>query len=115
MALVRDALPHVWRAADLREAANGTRVTIAGLVICRQRPGTAQGFVFVSLEDETGVANAVVTPALFEARRLTITQERFLEIRGVVQNVDRVIHVKAARIEAFHPPVAATPDSHDFH
>ncbi len=115
MALVRGGLPHVWRAADLREAANGTRVCIAGLVICRQRPGTAKGFVFVSLEDETGVANAVVTPALFEARRLTVTQERFLEIRGVVQCVDRVIHVKAERIEAMEGAETGTPGSHDFH
>jgi error-prone DNA polymerase len=115
MALARAGLPHVWRAADLREAANGTRVCIAGLVICRQRPGTAKGFVFISLEDETGVANAVVRPPLFEARRLTITQERFLQIHGVVQNVDRVIHVKAERIEAMPAPVAATPGSHDFH
>jgi error-prone DNA polymerase len=115
MSLVRATLPRVWRAGDLRDAANGARVTIAGQVICRQRPGTAKGFVFVSLEDETGVANAVVTPALFEARRLTITQEPFLQIRGVVQNVDGVIHVKAQRIEAMQAPAAGTPGSHDFH
>lgn len=115
MALVRESMPHVWRAADLPAAANGERVCIAGMVICRQRPGTAKGFVFISLEDETGVANAVVKPALFEAKRLTITQERFLQIRGVVQNVDRVIHVKAERIEAMSAPVSRTPESHDFH
>lgn len=115
MALIRDRLPEVWRAADLPEAENGTPVCIAGLVICRQRPGTAKGFVFVSLEDETGVANAVVEPELFERLRLTITQEQFLRIRGTVQNVDRVIHVKARQIEALNAPVAGAPGSHDFH
>ena len=76
-------------------------MSIAGAVICRQRPGTAKGFVFVSLEDETGVANAIVTPDLFEKRRLVITQESFLRITGKLQNDGGVIHVKAARIEPF--------------
>jgi len=116
MALVREQFPELWRAADLRQAKNGTRVCIGGLVICRQRPGTAKGFVFISLEDETGVANAVVTPALFEKLRLVITQERFLRIRGEVQNVDRVIHVKARHIERLPFGAQTTmPASHDFH
>ena len=62
----------IWRAADLLDAENGQAVCIAGNVICRQRPGTAKGFVLISLEDETGIANAIVPPTLFEASRLTI-------------------------------------------
>ncbi|MGH9351747.1 MAG: error-prone DNA polymerase, partial [Terriglobia bacterium] len=56
----------VWPAAELHRAPNGKRVRIAGCVICRQRPGTAKGFVFLSIEDETGIANAIVTPDLFQ-------------------------------------------------
>lgn len=115
MALIRANLPDVWRAQDLPAAANGRPVWIAGMVICRQRPGTAKGFVFVSLEDETGVANAVVEPALFERKRLVITQETFLRIRGAVQNQDGVIHIKAREIEPLAMPDLIAPDSHDFH
>ena len=84
-------------------------------MICRQRPGTAKGFVFVSLEDETGISNAVVAPPLFEAQRLLITQESFLIIQGRLQHVDNVIHVKAERIERLdHDPLVAA-QSYDFH
>lgn len=72
----------------LPAAGNGLRVTIAGAVICRQRPGTAKGLVFVSLEDETGIANAVVRPDLFEERRMVVTQEPLLRITGTVQNLE---------------------------
>ena len=86
MARMRPHLPEgTWRAVDLVHTENGQRVRIAGNVICRQRPGTAKGFVFVSLEDETGTANAIVAPALFEERRLTLSQEAFLLIEGRVQ------------------------------
>lgn len=84
-------------------------------MICRQRPGTAKGFVFVSLEDETGIANAVVVPALFERRRLVVTQEPALRITGVVQNVSAVIHVKAATIEPLRGHGLPVQASHDFH
>lgn len=67
MALLRDRLTGICPAQDLKHVAHGQVVTIAGAVICRQRPGTAKGFVFISLEDETGIANAVVLPALFSA------------------------------------------------
>ena len=70
MKLLRENLPNVWRAADLAQAKHGSIVQIAGNVICRQRPGTAKGFVFISLEDETGVSNAIVDPNLFERFRL---------------------------------------------
>ena len=117
MALLRPHLPAgVWRATDLNQAENGQRVHIAGNVICRQRPGTAKGFVFISLEDETGIANAIVTPALFEQQRLTISQEAFLIIEGRVQIAEGTIHIKAEQIEGLRnlgtPPHAT---SHDFH
>src|SRR6267143_1495484 len=72
MKLVRAQLPDIWRAIDLAQAKHGSIVRIAGNVICRQRPGTAKGFVFISLEDETGVSNAIVTPDLFEETRLLV-------------------------------------------
>jgi error-prone DNA polymerase len=115
MALVRAQLPGVWRAGDLDKARHGQTVRIAGSVICRQRPGTAKGFVFISLEDETGVSNAIVTPALFERLRLVITQEPFLEIEGPVQNTDNVIVIKARRIKPLPQDKLAASSSHDFH
>ncbi|MGH9453890.1 MAG: error-prone DNA polymerase, partial [Terriglobia bacterium] len=104
----------VWTAADLSRAPHGKRVRIAGCIICRQRPGTAKGFVFLSIEDETGIANAIVTPDLFERERVTLAQEPFLLIEGMLQNQDRVISVKAERIL---PLAGAKPEvpSHDFH
>jgi error-prone DNA polymerase len=114
MAHLRASLPDVWRAADLGTAPQGASVRIAGLVICRQRPGTAKGFVFVSLEDETGVANAILTPALFEKRRLTICEEPFLSIEGAVQNTDGHTLIKARRVTALPVTAGALPASHDF-
>jgi error-prone DNA polymerase len=114
MALHRGRMPHLWRAADLPEARNGERITIGGLVICRQRPGTAKGFLFISLEDETGVSNSIVTPQLFERYRLTIAEETFLCIEGIVQNSEGVIHVKAAHISALGSTPLHAPASHDF-
>jgi error-prone DNA polymerase len=115
MAMVREALPEVWRACDLDQVRTGAKIIIAGLVICRQRPSTAKGHVFVSLEDETGVANAVVGAELFEKCRLTICEEPFLRIEGIAQNIDRVVHIKALRIEPLHREGLAVPASHDFH
>ena len=87
---------------------------IAGNVICRQRPGTAKGFVFVSLEDETGVSNAIVTPDLFERVRLVITEEPFLLIEGEVQNTDNVVLVKARKIRPLAHERLIGSESHDF-
>src|SRR5205814_644115 len=98
MKLVRAQLPEIWRAIDLAQAKHGSIVRIAGNVICRQRPGTAKGFVFISLEDETGVSNAIVTPDLFEETRLLVTEEPFLVIEGEVQNTDNVVLIKAQKI-----------------
>jgi len=115
MALLRSQLPGILRAADLANAQNGKRVCIAGNVICRQRPGTAKGFVFISLEDETGISNAIVTPPMFEAHRLVITEESFLMIEGPLQHVDNVLHVKAMRIERLNHGALTGAASYDFH
>jgi error-prone DNA polymerase len=115
MALIRPQLKNIWRAADLPRARHGQIVRIAGNVICRQRPGTAKGFVFVSLEDETGISNAIVAPALFEKLRLVITQEPFLLITGRLQNVDNVAHVRARHITRLTQEPIVGGHSHDFH
>jgi error-prone DNA polymerase len=114
MKLLREQLPDIWRASDLAAARHGATIQIAGNVICRQRPGTAKGFVFVSLEDETGVANAIVTPDLFERVRLVITEEPFLVIAGEVQNTDNVVLVKAHKIWPLPHAQLAGSESHDF-
>jgi error-prone DNA polymerase len=114
MALIRQQLPGVTLASDLPHVRNGKRVHIAGMVICRQRPGTAKGFVFISLEDETGVSNAIVGPQLFEQRRLTITQEPFLSIQGKVQNTRNTTLVQACRIDPLPYETLGAPASHDF-
>lgn len=83
-------------------------------MIARQRPGTAKGFVFLSLEDETGVANAIVNPDLFQKHRLLFSTEQFLMIEGILQNQDNVISVKAQRVAPLSITRAQT-ESHDFH
>jgi error-prone DNA polymerase len=115
MKLLRPDLPQVWRATDLSQAKDGTTIQIAGNVICRQRPGTAKGFVFINLEDETGVANAIVSPDLFERLRLVITEEPFLLIEGEVQNKDEVVLVKARKICPLAHSSLGGSASHDFH
>src|ERR1051325_10334925 len=115
MALLRSRLPGVWRAVDLPKAQHGSVIRIAGNVICRQRPGTAKGFVFISLEDETGISNAVVTPPMFEANRLLITEESFLLIEGRLQHIENVIHVKAEKIERLDHGLFVGATSYDFH
>ena len=99
-------------ASALARLANGRLVRIAGTVIVRQRPGTAKGFVFLSMEDETGVANVIIDPKTFERFKLTVLGERFLLIDGVLQNIDGVVSVKAARIAAL--PEGAAAKAHNF-
>ncbi len=101
-------------AAELEKLPDGMWVRYAGAVVCRQRPGTAKGFVFLSLEDETGIANAIVTPQLFHQDHNVVVHHPFLLIEGRLQNLDNVISIKAERIE----PLAVTRaemESHDFH
>ncbi len=104
----------VRSAAELHALQDGMNVRIAGAVIARQRPGTANGFVFLSIEDETGIANAIITPQLFDQDRIAVVQYQFLMIDGKLQNQEGVVSVKAERVE----PLAITraePASHDFH
>jgi error-prone DNA polymerase len=116
----------VLRAIDLRAARDGTWVRTAGHVIVRQRPGTAKGFLFLTLEDETGTANAVVTPAVFQRHRALLHTTPLLEVEGPLQKVDGVIHVRARRFRrltvaaargtpADPAAEAALPHGHDFH
>ena len=104
----------VTPARQLARMRHGSKVRVAGWVIVRQRPGTAKGFVFLSMEDETGVSNVIVTPDLFERYRLELLSAHFLLIDGTLQNMDHAVSVKAARVEAMPARVPADV-SHDFH
>jgi error-prone DNA polymerase len=116
MALVRATLATrgVLRAVSLAHGHAGQRVRVAGAVIIRQRPGTAKGFVFLSLEDETGIANVIITPAVFAANKRTILDESYLIVSGVLQNQDGAVSIKADRIDALGQ-AGPRPRSHDFH
>jgi error-prone DNA polymerase len=100
MALCRHtlALRGVQRAIDLPKGRNGRRIRVAGAVITRQRPGTAKGFVFLTLEDETGIANIIVRPDLFSAERRAIVSEPYLLIEGTLQIQEGVTSIKAERV-----------------
>jgi error-prone DNA polymerase len=104
----------VHKACDLPNIPDGKYLRIGGCVIARQRPGTAKGFVFLSLEDETGVANAIIHPDLFQKHRMLVTSEQFLMVEGILQNQDNVISVKAQRVLPLSITRASTT-SHDFH
>jgi error-prone DNA polymerase len=116
MALRRDelAMRGILRAIDLHSAPQGRRVRVAGMVITRQRPGTAKGFVFLTLEDETGIANIIVRPDLFARDRLVIIEQPFLIVDGVLQNQDGVTAVRAEVIRGLKG-VEIDFDAHDFY
>ncbi len=107
----------ILSAKELQRERDGTWVRAAGCVIARQRPGTALGFIFLSMEDETGIANVVIHPDLYERDRLTVTRGRFLLVEGKLQNSDTVVHVKAERVEVLtmEQMEAIEMRSHDFH
>ena len=110
----RAASEKVLAACELRNYQDGAYVRAAGCVIARQRPGTAKGFIFLSMEDETGIANVIITPDLYERERVVVSRSKFVLVEGALQNQDGVIHVKARRIQ----PLAFTNlevHSHDFH
>jgi error-prone DNA polymerase len=115
MAMRRDelALRGVLRAADLPGAKDGRRVRVAGMVITRQRPGTAKGFVFLTLEDETGISNVIIRPDLFDRQRNEVVRQPFLLVDGVLQHQDGVLSVRAERVEGFSGGAAV--DAHDFY
>jgi error-prone DNA polymerase len=101
LALLRGRLAaeRVTTAAELAALPNGAPVTVAGLAIVRQRPGTASGVIFITLEDETGIANLVVWPKMFERYRREVMAARLLRVAGEVQREGIVIHVVAERME----------------
>ena len=107
------AMRGVLRAVDLERARDGRRVRVAGMVITRQRPGTAKGFVFLTLEDETGVANVIIRPALFDRQRDVIVRQPFLLVDGVLQNQEGVQSVRAEQLRGLDG--AASVEAHDFH
>jgi error-prone DNA polymerase len=104
----------ILSARDLHRVPDGVKVRVAGAVIARQRPGTAKGFVFLSLEDETGIANAIITPQIFQENHIVVVNQQFLLIEGTLQNQDNVISVKAERVRPLGITRAETV-SHDFH
>ncbi|MGH7907838.1 MAG: error-prone DNA polymerase, partial [Candidatus Binataceae bacterium] len=104
----------VLSANEIESAPHGKWVKTAGVVIVRQRPGTANGFLFVTLEDETGISNLIVTPDLFQANREVLRSAKILYAEGTLQKVDGVTAIRARRFRALNPP-ATLPISHDFH
>jgi len=108
------AMRGVLRAVDLPRGRHGRRVRVAGAVITRQRPGTAKGFIFLTLEDETGVSNIIIRPPLFAEQKMIILEQPFLLVDGRLQIQDGVTSVKAERCQGLW---TTEPDveSHDFH
>jgi error-prone DNA polymerase len=115
MALRRRALRRrgITRAADLKHHVHEARVRVAGSVIVRQRPGTAKGFVFLCLEDETGIANVIVTPQLFARQRLVLVTAPLLVVEGILQSQDGVLSIRAQAVTELDARGHAIP-SHDF-
>src|SRR5262249_25217241 len=103
----------VLPAAALRDGPDGRFVRTAGHAIVRQRPGTAKGFCFLTLEDETGTSNAVLTPHYFARFRAALHGSDLLEIAGPIQNVDGVIHVRVRELTRLGGR-SALPRSHDY-
>jgi len=101
-------------ARDLGKLPEGKRVRVAGWVIVRQRPATAKGFLFLSLEDETGIINVVIRPPLFDRYRMLLMTAPFLMVEGTLQNREKVVSVLAHRLTEF-PAVLPAAVSHDFH
>jgi error-prone DNA polymerase len=113
----------ISRASELPALRDGSFVRVAGAVIVRQRPGTAHGFLFLSLEDETGISNIIVSPDMFERQRHLVTGYTFIIVDGILQNQQDSISIRAARVEPFHVSEIPVPaqnfmipvPSHDFH
>jgi len=101
-------------ASELKEMPHGKPATVGGCVITRQRPGTAKGLIFMTLEDETGNSNVIITPEFYEKNRVNVLYERFVQVSGTVQNQDGIVHLKA---EAIYPLAVSAAEirSHDFH
>ncbi|HKV54116.1 MAG TPA: OB-fold nucleic acid binding domain-containing protein, partial [Candidatus Binataceae bacterium] len=110
----RLAAEGILSAAELAHARNGSWTKAAGVVIVRQRPGTAKGLLFLTLEDETGIANAIVTPEHFHANRALLHRAQILIVEGPLQKQDGVIHVLGRRFTELKLS-GPVPRSHDFH
>ena len=104
----------VKSAIELRELPHGKQATTAGCVITRQRPGTAKGLIFMTLEDETGTSRVIISPDFYDQNRMVVLNEHFVLVSGIVQNQDNIVHLKARRIQPLSISAAPTP-SHDFH
>jgi error-prone DNA polymerase len=105
---------NIKSAAQLRAMPHGRRAMIAGAVITRQRPGTASGLIFLTLEDETGNANVIVMPHVYEKYREIVLEPKFILVSGLVQNQDGIVHLKAEHVETLTVS-AVRIASHDFH
>jgi error-prone DNA polymerase len=116
MAYMRSHLKtqNILSASELAQMPNGVSVRAGGCIIARQRPGTASGFVFLSMEDETGIANVIIHPDLYEQERILVSRSKFLLIEGKLQNEDAVVHIHADRVLPL-AVTAAKIDSHDFY
>jgi error-prone DNA polymerase len=108
------ALKGVLRTIDLPRQRPGRRVRVAGCIITRQRPGTAKGFVFLTLEDETGIGNVIITPDVYDEQRLVVVDAAFVIVEGILQHQDGVTAVKAERLSVLQG-LPVTIESHDFH
>ena len=104
----------VKSAGEIRNLPHGKEATVAGCVITRQRPGTAKGIIFMTLEDETGTARVIISPDFYDKNRMVVLNERFVQVSGVVQNQDNIVHIKARSIRPLAISAASTP-SHNFH
>ena len=116
MAYRRDILRKrgIKSASELKNIPHGEKAAVAGCVITRQRPGTAKGIIFMTLEDETGTSRVIISPDFYDNNRMTVLHERFVLVSGVVQNQDNIVHLKARSIRPLTISAATTP-SHDFH
>ncbi len=102
-------------AAQVKNISDGRWIRVAGAVICRQQPGTAKGFVFLSLEDETGIANVILKPDVFQRFRVTVLNHPYLLVEGILQNQRGVASIKGTDVRPCLPPTTAAVSPHDFH
>ena len=106
---------HVTPAATVKALCDGCSIRVAGMVICRQQRQTAKGFVFLSLEDETGIVNIILKPDVFSRLRVTVLSYAYLLVYGVLQNQRGVASVRAHDVRPCPVPTSASTSSHDFH
>jgi error-prone DNA polymerase len=105
---------NILSANELQSRRDGEAVRAAGCIIARQRPGTAKGFIFLSVEDESGIFNVIITPDLYERQRVLVSRAKFILVEGPLQNQDSVVHIKAKRLQELKA-VDLAIRSHDFH